>query len=180
MARLPSRNDPRLPVKRPGGLPEHDNEIERYLEQVQPVLREGVLALNRSTTLCNQILPTLEKLWRRFRRELNRPRQNGDLSDKQRSELKKDLAMVTRMLERLARASAYVSKIADDQSRLRAFLEGGPDQRAQLDFHVVTDGKGETELMELVIQAAAETGRLCPQCTERARAGVAKVIEVRT
>lgn len=60
--------------------------------------------------------------------------------------------LLSRLHERLSKATLNLVKSTDELTRLRSFLAGGPDQRADLNV------KGELELTSMVVQAVRALG----------------------
>jgi len=143
---------------------------ETYLD---PVIERSLNALDSGTSLITELLPPLRNLWDQLKEEVQQIERDldGKLTKRGGYQARRDLMAVVKLVEKLSKAMAYSSRITDELARLRAFAKGAPDSRRELDVCIDVTGKGETELLELMLKAAAQSGRLCPGCTAKALNG---------
>jgi hypothetical protein len=147
---------------------------EGYLEaRLDPVIEGSLSALGRGTDLVNEIMPTLRDLWRVYKRELPKLERDakGKVTKEGKRQARTDLMQVARLVCKLSQAMEYNSRVTDQLARLRALACGDPDSRTEHEIYVNVTGMGETELVEMMLQAAAQSGKLCPNCTKAALNG---------
>ena len=110
-----------------GGLLTAGQQAASTFEEMVPLLRQAATALK---TVLDAKAPTLDALAFRANQASN-------------------------VVEKASQVIVQLTKALDGLSRLRSFLSGGPDHRAEL-----IQGMSERELLALILKAAGK----CPRC----------------
>lgn len=155
-----------LPPARPSGV----GFVEARLD---PVIEASIESLSAGTHLVQEMIPTLRKLWKELKPVIEKLERDSrkQLTKKGGYQGRRDLMHVVKLVEKISKAMSFNSQVTDSLARLRALASGAPDSRREVDVLIDVTGKGETELVELMLQAAAQSGKLCPACTRIALNG---------
>lgn len=122
-------------------------------DTLDPAIQNAIRVLEEGSGLISDILPEARLLWAELRADFEAARAaepDASLSSRMtRQLLKKDLASLVIMVEKLGKLLNNTAKVTDEITRLRSFLGGGPDRRIEN-----LDGLSELEMEEAVLRAA--------------------------